>query len=126
MASDPEYADQVTARLFPLGPVTWRRMFGGFGIYLDGLMFGLIAYDKLYFKVDAENRAEYEEAGCGPFTYEGKRKPVQLSYWLVPDDVYDDIDTLSGWAERAHQAAKRNKAKHGPKRERRPRRPKQA
>ena len=116
MASSKEFADEVVGRLLPLGPVAWRRMFGGFGIYLDGVMFGLIAYDTLYFKIDDGNRPDYEAAGSHPFTYEGKRKPVEMSYWRVPDDVYDDIEALATWGERAHSAARRAKAKKGPKR----------
>jgi len=55
-------------------------MFGGFGTFLDGLMFSLIADNDLYLKVDAENRPDYEAAGSYPFTYEGKSKPDWMSY----------------------------------------------
>ena len=118
MASNRDFADEVVGRLTPLGPVSWRRMFGGFGIYLDGVMFGLIAYDTLYFKIDDQNRPDYEQAGSQPFTYEGKRKPVEMSYWRVPDDVFGDIEAFAAWGEKAHAAARRAKAKKAPKRRR--------
>lgn len=79
MPSDRSVCDDFTARLTPMGPVTGRNMFGGFGIFMDGLMFGLVAYDELYFKVDDGNRADYESAGSRPFTYEGKSSPVEMS-----------------------------------------------
>lgn len=116
MAKDKTFADAVVARLVPMGPVTWKRMFGGFGIYLDGLMFGLIADDALYFKVDDDNRPEFEAAGSTPFTFERKDRSVQTSYWRVPDDIYEDIEALAAWGGRAHQAALRNRAKNGPPR----------
>lgn len=120
MASDREFADEVTGRLLPFGPVAARRMFGGFGVYLDGVMFGLIGWNQLYFKVDDGNREAYERAGMAPFTYQGKTKPVSLSYWGVPDDVFDDPGRLAEWAESALAAARRAKeGKNAPKGRRR-------
>jgi len=111
MASDPAFRDEVTARLIPMGPVEGKRMFGGFGIFLDGRMFGLIARDELYFKVDDANRPAYEAAGSGPFTYERKGKPASLNYWRVPDVVYEDPSSLISWAGDAHAVAMRSAAK---------------
>lgn len=80
MASSTEFADFVVESLQPLGPVVARRMFGGFGIYLDGVMFALIAYDTLYFKVDDGNRPAYEDAGLPHFVYtDRKTDPHALS-----------------------------------------------
>ncbi len=64
MAAKPEFRDHVLDLLAPLGPVTARRMFGGFGITLDGVMFALIADDVLYLKVDDRTRPDYEAAGA--------------------------------------------------------------
>ena len=120
MASDPAICDDVTARLTPLGPVAGRRMFGGFGIFIDGLMFGLIAHDRFYLKVDDGNRENYEATGMEPFTYQGKTKPVRMSYWQVPGEIYDDPGRLAEWAEAALAAARRAKtAKKPPKRRKR-------
>lgn len=111
MAKDHTFADGVAARLTPVGPVAWRRMFGGYGVYLDGLMFGLIASDTLYLKVDDSNRPDYEDAGSAPFTYVRKGKQVEMAgYWRVPDAVWDDMEALHAWAEAAHAAAARIKA----------------
>jgi DNA transformation protein len=118
MPSSTAFRDQVLGRLLPFGPVNARAMFGGYGLYLDGLMFGLIAYDTLYFKVDDGNRDDYIEAGTNPFTYEGKRRPVKMSYYQIPEAVMTDPGDLAIWAERAHQAAKRSKAKSPPRRKR--------
>ncbi len=114
MASDRKFADEVANRLQPLGPVVARSMFGGFGIYLDGVMFGLIAYDTLYFRIDDGNIDDYRRAKAEPFSYEGRSAPIEMPYWTVPKRVWRKGEDLLAWAEKAHQAARRVKAKkHG-------------
>lgn len=110
MAGDRTFADAVAGRLVPLGPVVARRMFGGFGVFVEGLMFGLIAGDTLYFKVDDGNRGDYHAAGAAPFTYQRRGKSVSMSYHEVPARVFGDGEALIEWAERALRAARRNKA----------------
>ena len=118
MPSSTDFRDRALGLLLSFGPVTARAMFGGYGLYLDGLMFGLIANDTLYFKVDDGNLDEYIKAGTGPFTYEGKRRPVEMSYYQIPEALMNNPTTLAKWAERAHQAAKRSRLKN-PQRPRR-------
>ena len=79
MASSAEFRDHVLDLLAPLGPVTARRMFGGFGIYLDGVMFALIADDILYLKVDDRTRPDYEAAGSAPFRPRPRGKPFTMA-----------------------------------------------
>jgi DNA transformation protein len=110
MASDRAFADEVVGRLQPLGPVVHRSMFGGFGIYLDGVMFGLIAFDRLYFRTDDGNVEDYRKAKSEPFTYEGRAAPIEMPYWKVPDRVYRKGGDLIAWAGKAHEAARRVKA----------------
>ena len=119
MPSSTDFRDRALGLLLSFGPVTTRAMFGGYGLYLDGLMFGLIADDWLYFKVDDGNRDDYIKAGTGPFTYAGKRRPVEMSYYKIPEALMENPTTLAKWAERAHQAAKRSRAKNPPSRKRR-------
>jgi len=59
--------------LAELGDIRVKRMFGGAGVYCDGVMFGLIANDVLYLKSNDDGARAFEEEGCGPFTYEGKK-----------------------------------------------------
>ena len=74
-----------------------RAMFGGVGIYKDGVIFGLIYDNQLYFKVNNANRSRYESADSHPFTYDSNGKQVQLSYWAVPESVMEDSDAVSDW-----------------------------
>ena len=89
------------------GPIHTRRMFGGWGIYHDGLMFGLYAAGRLYLKTDAHNVVQFEAAGCEPFTYIQRGKAVKLSYWLAPDAVLDEREQAMHWGRSAFEAALR-------------------
>jgi DNA transformation protein len=115
MSVNADFAAFLQEQLEPFGPVTIRSMFGGAGLFCDGVMFGLIAYDTLYFKTGDANRADYEDAGMGPFTYEGKSKPVAMSYHQVPADLLEDPDGLSEWARRAFDVALNSKKAKKPK-----------
>jgi DNA transformation protein len=99
--------------LEPLGPVQARRMFGGWGLYYGGMMFGLIGEGRLYLKTDEANRPAFAAAGGEPFVYDsGKGKaPVATSYWTPPTDASDDAHALLPWARRAVEAAQRVQAK---------------
>ncbi len=100
--------------LAPLGKGQARPMFGGHGLRIDGLFMGLIAFDRLYLKTDAQTRAHFADAGCEPFVYEGKGKPVTMSYWTVPPEAMDAPEQMRPWAQLALQAALRAQAAKKP------------
>lgn len=106
MAVSEEYLDYILDQFTGFGDVVSRRMFGGAGLYRDGVMFALIAGDVLYLKVDDSNRSDYEAAGRGPFRPYRDKKTV-MSYYEVPVDVIENRDELAAWAEKAHAAALR-------------------
>jgi DNA transformation protein len=109
--SNEAMRDVAVARLTPFGPVAARAMFGGFGLYIDGVMFALIARGRLWFKTDDANRPDYEAVGAEPFTYQGRNKPVIMSYSEIVAAVFDDPERLMAWADKAHAAARRAKSK---------------
>lgn len=102
--------DTVLQRLAPLGPVTGRAMFGGHGIYFEDTIFGLIAWDTLYFKADEGNRADYEALGAERFAYDSEGSTVAFPYWEVPVKVQADPKVLRAWAEKAVAAGRRAQA----------------
>jgi len=118
MAVNESLKELLQEQLAPLGQVTVRRMFGGAGVYCGGLMFGLIARDTLYFKADDGNRATYEADGMEPFTYEGKNKPIRMSYWRVPERLFDEPEEMVEWARAALAAARRAGANRKPRKRR--------
>jgi len=109
MAVSPHYREYVIEQLATVGAVTAKSMFGGVGLYRDGVFFGLVANDTLYFKVDASNQAGYEAAGMGPFKPYPNR-PGTMSYYEVPSGVLEDTNDLRTWADAALRAARSKKA----------------
>lgn len=101
------FVDHCLELLAPLGPARSRRMFGGHGLYADGLFVALIAFDRLYLKVDVETEPRFSAAGCSPFVYEGKGAPIRMSYWTVPDEALESPALMAPWARLAMQAALR-------------------
>jgi len=79
-----------------------RAMFGGHALYRNGVIFGIIAQGSIYFKVDATNIKEYENAKSEPFTYIGASgKPVSMSYWKVPNSILKNKKVLDKWIEKS-------------------------
>ena len=114
--------ERLEASLTPLGVFRSRPMFGGHGLYLDDLFFGLIAYDKFYLKTDGQNRGDYVKAKVKPFSYENKRKGlVATSYWQCPDAVMKDARKLRQWIGKSLDAAHRKKAAKPKRTPRKPR-----
>jgi DNA transformation protein and related proteins len=107
---DPEFIRELFAQF---GPVTVRRMFGGAGIYSNGLMFGLVFDGAIYLKVDETSIPDFEREGSRPFTYgrksTGRIVQHSLPYWRLPERLYDDPDELAIWASRALAIQERKK-----------------
>lgn len=80
-------------------------MFGGVGIYANGLFFALIDDDVLYLKGDEALKPLYEDAGSQAFDPSGEGKP--MAYWSAPVEALDDQDILLDWARRALEVAAR-------------------
>jgi DNA transformation protein and related proteins len=100
---DPDFITELFAQF---RPVTVRRLFGGAGIYAEGLMFALVFDGAIYLKVDAASIPDFEREGCKPFVYTRAKSPGRvgrhsLSYWRMPERLYDDPDELAVWAGRA-------------------------
>jgi DNA transformation protein len=103
-------ADRIVEAFAAFGPVVVRRMFGGFGIYCEGTMFALAHDGHVYLKADRDRAAAFEREGQGPFTYTARGgKRVVMSYWGLPDRLYDDPDELAVWARTSLALARGSK-----------------
>lgn len=115
VASDP-YAAFLREQFAPLGRMTLRRMFGKSGVFCDGLMFGVVSDDTLYFRVDDQNRALFQEAASSPpLSYVKQGRTVDMAFWRAPDRLLDEPDELLTWAREALAAAGRVAARRGRK-----------
>lgn len=105
---DSEFVHFVVGNLQTLGPVLAKRMFGGHGLFLHDVMFALVAWDTLYFKVDDTNRPAYEARKLDPFSYVGQQgRTATMSYCEAPPEALEDPDVLESWATEAYAAALR-------------------
>lgn len=116
-----DFVEYVLELLGPLKNVRSRKMFGGYGIFKQDIMFGLVADEVLYLKVDQETIPDYKAQGLGPFVYEKKGKKMAMSYYQALEDSMDSSSELCAWAEKAYRAALRTKQKNPASRS--PRRP---
>ena len=114
--SDPALA-RLLALLTPLGPVEARRLFGGHGLYLEGVIFAVVYDGALFLKADEENRGDFARRGLGPLTYEGRGgKTIALPYWEAPASLLKSGAALRRWAAKAHAAGRRAEARKKPAR----------
>lgn len=102
----------------PTGGVGFRRMFGGAGVFRDGLMFALVLDDVLYLKADERSRPQFEADGCEPFRYQARGRTVTTSYWRLPERLFDDPEGFAAWADTAFKVAERSQIAQGKKRKR--------
>ena len=101
------FTDHLHEVFGAFGPIHTRRMFGGHGVWHQGLMIGLVAADTLYLKVDAQTRGQFAARGLGPFEYSRKGKMVALSYCRAPEEMLESPNEAVAWARLAYAAALR-------------------
>lgn len=88
-----------------LGPVKATRMFGGYGLAVDGMNVAIIAWDTLFLKTNTQTEAQWLAAGARPFVYEAKGKTMSLRYHTPPDEALESPALMAPWARLALQAA---------------------
>jgi DNA transformation protein len=102
-----EFAQHMADVFRLFGLISLRRMFSGYGVFRDGIMFGLVYQDTLYLKVDAENIANFRDQGLSQFEYVRQGKIIGLSYYQAPEAVLEDIHEAALWARHSFEAALR-------------------
>lgn len=115
MAANRDFVDYCLELLSGIGPCTARRMFGGWGIALDGLNLALVADlgdgEKLWLKADAQIQPQFEAAGCQRFVWSTRKNgvPMQMSmgYYNAPVDAMESPLAMTPWARLALQSARK-------------------
>ena len=100
-------AEDLKALFEPFGSVTVKRMFGGSGIYAEGLCFAIELGGEIFLKTDSLSRADFSAADSAPFTYVAKGESRPTSYWTLPAIAHDEADELRRWAGMGLEAARR-------------------
>jgi DNA transformation protein and related proteins len=106
-----EFTDFLGEVFRQFGDVQPKKMFSGYGLYHDGVMFGLIADETLYLKADDSIAHYFEAKGLGQFEYSRRGKIVKMSYYLAPVEIFDEPEEAANWAHRSFEVAFRTKKK---------------
>lgn len=110
-AGPDAFVKHVVELMQGVGPANARRMFGGHGIFIEGLMFALVADNTLYLKADDVSRPVFESRGLERFTYHKQGKPFSMSYYAAPEEALESLAEMTDWGNRAFEAALRAAAK---------------
>ncbi len=113
MTAHRDFADYCCELLASAGPCTAKRMFGGWGISVDGMSIAIIADlgagDKLWLKADEETRAQWVAEGCARFTYSVTKNGINynmgMNYYSAPEEAMDSPDAMRPWARLALDCA---------------------
>lgn len=107
MPLSPGFSDYVVELIAGFGKVEVRRMFGGAGLYRNGVGFGILDDDVFFLKADAALGAELKKQGCKPWVYSVKKDGTvrDIAYWSLPETAADDGDEASALAKRSHAIA---------------------
>ncbi|MGB4191509.1 MAG: TfoX/Sxy family protein [Rickettsiales bacterium] len=103
------FVEYILDILSPYGNIKSRRMFGGYGLYVEKIIFALIIEDEIYFKADIDLAENYKVLGSYPFTYKRDEKSIALSYWYVPSEVLEDNELLKSWFNQSLTVARKAK-----------------
>jgi len=113
MAKDDAFIEYLHELLDPLGKISTKKMFGGHGVYCNGVIMGLVIDETLYLKVDEQSREFFSEEDCEPFVYQSKAKQVAMSYWSVPEsDGVFRTSAAMGETRLCRSVAERNEGNH--------------
>lgn len=88
---------------------TTKWMFGGHGIYKNGVIFWLYAYDEIYFKIGESNVEDYKQAWSHPFEYDKAGKVMELSYYTLPEEIFENREELDKWIEKSLKISQKSK-----------------
>jgi DNA transformation protein and related proteins len=104
---EQEFISYVVDMMQSIGPVYSKKMFGGHGIFLEGMMFALVTDSTLYFKADKDNSDDFIAKGLEAFSYSKNGKVVKMSYYQAPEEALEDSEVMNEWGNMAYGAALR-------------------
>lgn len=119
MPRPTEFVQHVIETMGRFGPVETKPMFGGWGLYHEGVFFALVFDDTLYFKTDAENRTDFDARDLEPFVFHQKDgDTITTSYCRAPEEALETLDAMADWARKGYAAALRAASKKKPRKPR--------
>lgn len=110
MSARPALVEHCLELFGPAGAARAKRMFGGWGLYVDDLFVAIVAFERLYLKADVQTRERFAAAGSTIFTVEMNGKPASMNYWTAPAEALESPALMAPWLRLAMEAALRQRA----------------
>ena len=101
MTSSNDFFEYVQDQLNPWSVIDKKRMFGVLGLYREGVMFGIIAKDMVYLKVDNSNKNKFIDAGSTTLKVFENNSEVP-SYYELPVDILENSVEFIEWAKESY------------------------
>ncbi|MGI9607656.1 MAG: TfoX/Sxy family protein [Acidimicrobiales bacterium] len=90
--------EELVDDLGALGDITKKAMFGGYGVFRDGVMFAIVDRAGMtYLRGDEELASAFEQAGAA--------RHGKMPYWQIPALYRDDETALLEWAQKSADVA---------------------
>jgi len=105
MTRDNSFVQYITEDILGhIEGITSRAMFSGHGIYLDGIIVGLIIDGEFYLKTDKNTKGLGES-----FEYDRNGKIVTLPYAVVPIEILEDREKIEERIYESFEISKKGK-----------------
>ena len=112
MKRDSEYKDYIVEDVLGhISGISVRGMFGGWGIYFDKVIVGIIAEGELYLKADPEIVLKYKKLGCYPFSYDRDAKIIEMNYMSVPIETLENRELVKDRIMESYEISLKSKKK---------------
>lgn len=94
-----EVAALLLSKISPMGGISSKKMFGGYGIFHEGKMFGMVdSKGNIFLKADEHTQPDFEAKGA--------QKHSRMPYFTLPEEVMEEAEALIGWVEKAIEVSK--------------------
>ena len=91
--------EAMIEKLDGLDGISFKKMFGGHGVFHEGKMFGMVdSQGQCFLKSDDSVKADFESAGA--------QRHGRMPYYTIPDDVMNDQDLLLTWVGKSIEVSK--------------------
>jgi DNA transformation protein and related proteins len=107
----PDFASHCADLLGAVGQVQTKRMFGGYGVYVDDVFVAIVTGDNLYLKTDDQTLQRFTAAGGAQFCFIARGKLQATHFWSAPADAMDSPALMQPWGQLALEAALRARVK---------------
>lgn len=102
MAKQSAFVEYVVSEvLMHIPGISVRFMFGGYGVYKDVIIFGIIDDDVLYLKVDEITEPDFRRIDSKQFSVVMKGKSTSMNYWSLPEHILEDREAVEAWIGKA-------------------------